>query len=72
MSRWLAPLLGGAGLLALVAGLLWTEWRTASLVGTHVALAGIALLLLGLLVLCAHEAADAVRRHGQDRAARRG
>ena len=48
MGRWLAPLVGVVGLLALVAGLVWVELDRGSTGGVAVVGAGVA----GLVVAC--------------------
>ena len=46
MGRWLAPLVGVLGLLALVAGVAWAELDQGSMVGVRVAGSGALLLVV--------------------------
>ena len=46
MGRWLAPLMGVLGLLALVAGVAWTELDEGSMVGVRVVGSGALLLVI--------------------------
>ena len=48
MGRWLAPLVGVVGLLALVAGMVWVEVDRGSMSGVAVVGSGVG----GLLVAC--------------------
>ena len=46
MGRWLAPLLGVVGLLALVGGLVWVELDKASMGGVGLVGSGVLLLVV--------------------------
>ncbi len=52
MSRWLAPLLGVVGLLALAVGVVWAELDMSTMAGVPLAGAG-AVLVLAATVLAA-------------------
>lgn len=62
MGRWLAPLLGMAGLVALVSGLLWAELDRGTMGGVPLVAAGAALLAAGAAVAASVESATR-RRH---------
>ena len=46
MGRWLAPLVGVVGLLALVGGMVWAELDRGSMAGVYVVGAGALLLVV--------------------------
>ena len=46
MGRWLAPVVGVVGLLALVAGVVWTELDRVSMAGVGVVGSGVVLLVV--------------------------
>ena len=46
MGRWLAPLMGVLGLLALVAGVAWVELDEGSMTGVRVVGSGVLLLVV--------------------------
>jgi hypothetical protein len=46
MGRWLAPLVGVVGLLALVAGIVWTELDKVAMGGVAVVGSGVVLLVV--------------------------
>ena len=46
MGRWLAPLVGVVGLLALVAGIVWTELDDVAMGGVAVVGSGVVLLVV--------------------------
>ncbi|WP_448609514.1 hypothetical protein [Geodermatophilus sp. URMC 60] len=64
MGRWLAPLLGVVGLLALVAGVVWAELDMYTMGGLPLVGAG-CVLLLAAAVLAAAVEGTTRRRHPQ-------
>ena len=66
MGRWLAPLVGGLGLLALVAGVAWAELDQGSMAGVRLAGSGALLLLVAGGLAAAVEGLTR-RRHPQPR-----
>ena len=61
MSRWLAPLVGVVGLLALVGGMVWAELDMSTMGGVPLAGAG-AVLVLAATVLAAFVEVSTRRR----------
>jgi hypothetical protein len=65
MSRLLAPVVGIAGLLALVVGLGWAEWDMATMAGVGLVGYGVLGLVLAAGIVAVQEAsALRVRRRG--------
>ncbi|SFL34365.1 hypothetical protein [Geodermatophilus ruber] len=63
MSRWLAPVAGAVGLLALVVGLVWAELDMTSMSGVGLVGLGAVGLLLGAAVAGVRQGAEVLARH---------